>query len=113
MNKADIEKYYCVKYECRSCWGHIIKDELDEHQKQCEEYKQHKRGMMKKFRLGLITGGLMEDPNFHVDVDTIRTVHAKNLREAKAKWAKETKHDDPEYWDKEQQTYWHWQVKEV
>ena len=42
---------------------------------------------MKEFRLGLITGGLMEDPGFHVDVDSIRTIKAENLREAKQKWA--------------------------
>lgn len=67
---------------------------------------------MKKFRLGLITGGLMEDPDFHVDVDTIRIIHANDLKTAKQRWAVVTNHNN-EYWDKEQQTYWGWQVKEV
>ncbi len=68
---------------------------------------------MKKFRIGLITGGLMEDPEFHIDVDSIRTIEAETLREAKQKWAEETGHADDTYWDKENQTYWGWVVREV
>ena len=67
---------------------------------------------MKKFRLGLITGGLMEDPEFHVDVDSIRTIEANTLREAKQKWAEITNNVDKN-WDEENQTYWGWQVQEV
>ena len=67
---------------------------------------------MNKYRLGLLTGGLMEDPDFHIDIDTVHTVEANSLRKAKQKWAEETGHDD-KYWDIENQTYWGWIVKEV
>ena len=67
---------------------------------------------MKKFKLALITDGLMEDPSFHFDIHTIRTIEANNLKSAKQKWAEETNHNN-EYWDAEHQTYWGWQIGEV
>ena len=66
---------------------------------------------MRKYKLALETGGLMECPEF--DIQFIHTVKAKNIREAKQKWAEETGHDDPKYWDKKNQTFWGWQVVKV
>ena len=53
----------------------------------------------------------MEDPGFHVE--SILSVQALSLKEAKQLWAEATGHDDPRYWDPEDQTYWGWKVVEV
>jgi len=65
---------------------------------------------MSKYTLGLREGGLMEDPEWHVE--SIREVEAENLTEAKDRWAKETGHDN-EYWNPKTQTFWGWSVVEV
>lgn len=65
---------------------------------------------MKSYTLGLRMGGLMEDPEWHVEI--IRTVQADSLKEAKQKWAEETGHVD-QLWDPERQTYWGWDVVEA
>jgi len=63
---------------------------------------------MKPYTLGLQEGGLMEDPEFHVE--RVHTVYANSLKEAKQKWAEETGHTNPQYWNKETQRYWGWDV---
>ena len=67
-------------------------------------------GEYRAYTLGLFMGGLMEDPDWHVE--HVRTVWATSLREAKQRWAIVTEHND-KYWDEEQQTYWGWRVIEV
>ena len=53
---------------------------------------------MKTFTLGLNCGGLMEDPEWHIE--HICAVEAKNLKDAKQKWAENTNHND-RYWNTE------------
>jgi len=62
------------------------------------------------YTLGLCEGGLMEDPEFHVE--HIRTVEASDLVEAKQRWAELTGHVD-RYWNPTDKTYWGWSVVEV
>lgn len=64
-----------------------------------------------EYTLGLMCGGLMEDPGWHIE--DVRTVSASGIREAKQKWAEATGKDDPKWWDKEAQTYWGWKVVEA
>ena len=64
-----------------------------------------------EFTLGLRMGGIMEDPEWHVEI--IRTVKAPNLRAAKQKWAENTGHANKKDWNEEQQTYWGWSVVQV
>jgi len=59
------------------------------------------------YTLGLEQGGLVEDPDWHVEF--IVTVDADSLRQAKGAWARVTKHVN-EYWDNEKQCYWGWSV---
>lgn len=61
------------------------------------------------YKLGLLCGGLMEDPEWHIE--DVRIVKAGNLREAKDKWAKVTKNNIQDLWDAESQTVWGWSVK--
>ena len=62
---------------------------------------------MPRYTLGLEEGGLMEDPEFHIE--HILTVEAETLQEAMHKWAEQTGHLD-EYWDPARGTYWGWRV---
>ncbi len=64
-----------------------------------------------EFTLGLREGGLMEDPDWHIE--NIKTVRAPDLRAAKQKWAIKTGHAHRKDWDEKQQTYWGWSVVEV
>lgn len=61
------------------------------------------------YQIGLRCGGLQGDPEFRMEY--VRLVKAKNLKEAKDKWAQETGEDKKETWDKENQTVWGWQIK--
>jgi hypothetical protein len=63
-----------------------------------------------KYRLGLEQGGLMEDPEWHIEF--IETVEANSLGEAKDKWAKKTGHFDESY-DRDSKTYWGWRIVQV
>ena len=71
----------------------------------------HKAAGRRQYTLGLMEGGLMEDPAHHIE--HIATVWAANLLEAKNEWAKVTGHTNPEYWNSEQGTYWGWPVVEI
>ena len=64
-----------------------------------------------KYTLGLRMGGLMEDPEWHVE--DVRIVEAESLTEAKQKWAEEVGLADKRDWDAEHKTYWGWSVVEV
>ncbi len=63
------------------------------------------------YTLGLRMGGLMEDPEWHVEI--VRTVYAPSLREAKQKWAEETGHAGRPEWNAANQTYWGWEIVEA
>ena len=65
---------------------------------------------MRDYKLGLMEGGLMEDPGWHIE--NIKTVSAETLIEAKQKWAEQTNHVD-QYWNEKQKTYWGWSVVEI
>ena len=60
-----------------------------------------------KYVLGLRCGGLMEDPEFHVE--HIRTIEADSLNAAKQLWAETTGHAN-ESWNSTTKTYWGWDV---
>lgn len=62
----------------------------------------------KEYTLGLQCGGLMEDPEWHLEM--VRTVRAKNLEEAKLKWAEITGEDKKETWCPERKTVWGWSI---
>ena len=60
-----------------------------------------------KYTLGLRCGGLMEDPDWHIEY--IASVEADDLNDAKDKWAEVTGHKG-EFWDEKRKTYWGWEV---
>jgi len=68
-----------------------------------------KKYTLGKYTLGLKTGGLMEDPEWHID--DIRTIEANSLNEAKDKYAVET--NSLELYDKKNKTIWGWSIVEV
>ena len=64
-----------------------------------------------EYTLGLRQGGLMEDPEWHVE--DIQTVNAPTLHDAKQQWAEDMGYDRLPDWDPVQQSYWGWSVVEV
>lgn len=64
-----------------------------------------------KYRLGLKCGGLMEDPEWHIEM--IRDVEANSLKEAKDKWAEITGENKLNTWNTESQTVWGWEIVET
>jgi hypothetical protein len=76
-----------------------------------EEGVKEKNGGVRTYFIGLEMGGLMEDPEFHVEY--VREVKAKSFREAAITWAQETGHADKEDWDEKNLCYWGWSVVEV
>jgi len=66
---------------------------------------------MKKYRLGLETGGLQEDPEWKVQ--DIETLKADSLDDAKREYAKITGLDQKPDWNPERLTYWGWHIVEV
>jgi len=63
------------------------------------------------FKLALRTGGLQEDPGWHLQ--DFRVVEAPNLRVAKAEWAHITGEDRRKEWNPDTQTVWGWEIVEV
>lgn len=63
---------------------------------------------MYKYKLGLQTGGIMEDPEWHIE--DIKTVHANSLKGARNEWARITGEDKKDTWDSERQTVWGWHI---
>jgi hypothetical protein len=59
------------------------------------------------YKLGLKCGGLMEDPDWHIQDKEV--VEANSLREAKDKWAEKT-YNNGSSWDPNSQTVWGWCV---
>ena len=60
------------------------------------------------YTLGLRCGGLMEDPDWHIEF--VKSVYAKDLKEAKDKWANITKQDINDDWNPKSQTVWGWGI---
>lgn len=70
---------------------------------------------MARFRLGLKSFDIEQvcgvDPEWHIE--SIQEVEARNIKEAKARWARRTGYDLSRHWDGDNQTYWGWPVVEV
>ena len=63
---------------------------------------------MYNYVLGLKCGGLMEDPEWHIEEGT--EVSGKDLKEAKDNWAAKIGRDKLETWNPGNQTVWGWNV---
>ena len=63
------------------------------------------------FKLGIVGGGLMEDPEPHLD--DVKTIRALTLEDAKRKYAKITKLDKSPYWDSEKLQDWGYNIETV
>lgn len=63
---------------------------------------------MYKYVIGLRCGGLMEDPEWHIE--DVKEIIANNLKEAKDKWVTITESDESADWNTKPQTVWGWRV---
>ena len=66
---------------------------------------------MYNYKLGLLCGGLMEDPKWHLE--EIIEIKANNLKDAKNNWARYTGLNKLKDWNAERQTYFGWNIKVV
>jgi len=66
---------------------------------------------MKKYKIGIEAGGLMEDPELRLT--NIQEIEAKNILEAKKKYIKKNQIDKSPYYDSKKMSDWGWGVLTV
>lgn len=67
--------------------------------------------MPEKYIIGLKTGGLMESPEWQIQ--DILHIYADSLVDAKNKWAIQTNFVNSPHWNKQNQTYFGWELVEI